>query len=207
MIDKGLIVRASGILQCGSNRRRLNDAERNRQITRILRNLAAAKFAFFLEAFEIREHDRHQLQDDRRSDVRHDAKRKNREAAKVTAAEQIEDAERGALRLLEIEFQDIFINSRRGNVRADAIHRQQSQRKQDALPQIFAAEEIRECLEESVHALPCAVTVPLTKSSVGTTKSSFSPSKKGYPRISLSGPAPKGGITSWYPQSRWRPCI
>src|SRR5256885_1272244 len=36
VIDKGLIVRASGILQRGSDRRRLNDSERNRQITRIL---------------------------------------------------------------------------------------------------------------------------------------------------------------------------
>jgi hypothetical protein len=66
--------------------------------------------------------------------------------------------------LLEIKLQDVFINSRRGNVRADAIHREQSQCKQDALPQIFDAEEIRECLEESVHALPCVATVPLTKS-------------------------------------------
>src|SRR5262249_39079792 len=102
----------------------------------------------------VREHDGHQLQNDRRSDVRHDTERENRQTAKVATAEEVEDSERRVLRLLEVFLEDGCIDSRRGYVRAKAIHRQQSQREQDALPQIFDAEEIRQSLEESIHASP-----------------------------------------------------
>ena len=37
-------------------------------------------------------HDRHQLKDDRRSDVRHDAKGENREAAEIAAGEEVDHA-------------------------------------------------------------------------------------------------------------------
>src|SRR5262249_16729157 len=95
VINKGLIVRPGHLLQGGGNRKRLNDAERNRQITRVLRDFATPKLAFLLQAFEVRKHDGHQLQNDGRRDVRHDAERKNRQTAEVAAAEQVENAERG----------------------------------------------------------------------------------------------------------------
>ncbi len=112
-------------LQGGGDGRRLNDAEHDRQIARVLRDLAAAEFAFFLQFFEIREHHRHQLQDDRRRDVRHDAEREDREATQVAAAEQIENAQERARTLLENGFQHAPVDAWRGNVRADAIYGQQ----------------------------------------------------------------------------------
>ena len=79
----------------------LHDAKNNRQVARVLRDLAAAEFAFFLQALQVREHHGHQLQDDRRGDVRHDAEGENRHTAGIASAEQIEDAQHGARSLLE----------------------------------------------------------------------------------------------------------
>ena len=125
----------------------------DRQIARVLRDFAAPEFAFFLQLLEVREHYGHQLQDDRRGDVRHDAQRENRQPAQVAAAEQVENAQERARSLLENGFQHAPVDARRGNVRTDAIHRQQRQRKQHPVPQIWDAEEVLECFEESIHAL------------------------------------------------------
>src|ERR1700730_9233306 len=88
-------------LQSGGDRERLNDAQHNGQIARVLRNFAAPELAFFLQALEVREHHGHQLQDDRGGDVRHDAERENRHAPEVAAAEEIENAQHRAGRLVE----------------------------------------------------------------------------------------------------------
>src|SRR5215475_6149401 len=114
MIDKRLVVWASSALQSLRNRERLNNAERDGQITRVLRDLAPAEFTLFLEALKVREHDGHQLKNDGRRDVRHDAERENRELAEVAAAEKVENSESGILSLLEVALQDARINSRRG---------------------------------------------------------------------------------------------
>src|SRR5579862_8606626 len=136
----------AGRLQCGRDRERLNDTQRDGQVTRVLGDLAAAQFALFLQALEIREHHGHQLQDDRRSDIRHDTQGEDGHAAEGAAAEQIENAQGGTLRLLKdlIEYGAIDSGSR--NVRTDPIDTQQRQGKEDALPQVFDAEEIRESL-------------------------------------------------------------
>src|SRR6266852_703854 len=91
-------------LQGGSDGGGLDDAEHNRQIARVLRNLPPAELALFLQFLEVRKHHGHQLQDDRRGDVRHDAERENRQAPQVAAAEQIEDAQNRTLPLLEKHF-------------------------------------------------------------------------------------------------------
>ena len=109
-------------LEGGGDGRRLNDAEDDRQIARVLRDLAAAELALFLQLFEVWEHDGHQLQDDRRGDVRHDAERENREPAQIAAAEEIEDAQERARSLLEDSFQHAPVDAWRGDVRTDAIH-------------------------------------------------------------------------------------
>src|SRR5258708_2961583 len=145
MINESLIA-GSLRLQQRRRRKRLDNGETDSQVSCVLSNLAAAQFAFFLQPLEVREYHGHQLQDDGRGDVRHDAQRENREAAEIAATEEIENAERSALRLGKELVQHGPVDSRRGNVRADAIHGQQRQRKENALPQVFDAEEIRECL-------------------------------------------------------------
>ena len=56
-----------------------------------------------------------------------------------------------ALVLIEQLRQDIGIDSRRGNMRANAIHREHRQRKEHTLPQIRNAEDIAHGLEKRVH--------------------------------------------------------
>src|SRR5271165_2383473 len=129
-------------LQSAGNGSALDDAEHDGQVAGVLRDFAAAEFAFFLQAFEVREHHGHQLQDDRGGDVRHDAQRKNSEAAEIAAAEEVENTENRAGRLAEELFQHRGVDARRGNVRANAVHRQQRQREQDTVPQVFDAEHV-----------------------------------------------------------------
>ena len=57
---------------------RLHDAQHDRPVARMLRDLAAAELAFLRQLLEVRPHHRQQLQDDRRADVGHDAQREDR---------------------------------------------------------------------------------------------------------------------------------
>src|SRR5713226_1284685 len=119
-----------------------------------LGNFAPAKLAFFLQLFEVWEHHGHQLEDDGRGDIRHDAERENRQAAQVAAAEQVEDSQNRTLPLLEKALQHAGVDARRGDMHADAVHREQRQGKQHPVPQIRDAEEVAERFDESVHNLP-----------------------------------------------------
>jgi len=74
--NQRLIPRAARALQRLAIEKRLHDAQQNRQVARVLRNLAPAELAFLLQALQVRPYNRHQLQDDRRRNVRHDAQRK-----------------------------------------------------------------------------------------------------------------------------------
>src|SRR5713101_6007346 len=152
VINHGLPARAGRRLQGLRDREGLDDAQDDRQVARILRNLAPAKFAFLLQTFEVRKNHGHQLQNDRRGYVRHDAERENRQAAEVAAAEEVENAQHGARGLGEELFQHRGIDSRRGNVRADAINPQEGQREQHTVPQVFDAEHVLHGFDESVHA-------------------------------------------------------
>src|SRR5713226_2635833 len=140
-------------LQGGGNRGRLNDAQHDGQVARVLRDFAAPELAFFLQALEVREHHGHQLQDDRGGDVRHDAERENRHAAEVAAAEEIEDAQHRAGRLVEQLIQHGGIDARDRNVRTNAVNCQQRQREQNAVPQVLNAEHVFHGFDESFHAL------------------------------------------------------
>jgi hypothetical protein len=52
--------------------------------------------AFFLERFERRRHRRHQLDDDRGGDIRHDVEREDRHPVDAAAGEHVEHAENAA---------------------------------------------------------------------------------------------------------------
>ena len=55
------------------------------------------------------------------------------------------------LRLLEHFLQHVGVDSRRGYVRTEAIDREQRQRKEQPVPQIFDPEEVQECLPKTIH--------------------------------------------------------
>ena len=64
---------------------RLQTGQPHGEVARPLIDFRAAHLAFFLQFLQLRRDDRHQLQDDRRSNVRRDAEGKNRDQTKVAA--------------------------------------------------------------------------------------------------------------------------
>ena len=107
-----------------------------------LGDLLAPQFAFLLQLGQRFVHHRHQLQNDGRGNVRHDAEREDRQPAQLAAAEQIDEAEEGAAVLVEELRQQIGVDTRRWDVSAEAVNRQQPKREQNALAQIGNAEYV-----------------------------------------------------------------
>ena len=91
--------------------------------------------------------DGEQLEDDRRSDVRHDAEREDGELAQVATVEEVKQAERAAGVLVEELSELAGVHAGRGNVRAEAIDGEQAECESDALAQIGNAEDVEEFLE------------------------------------------------------------
>ena len=73
--------------------RRLQTGQPHREIARPLIDLRAAHLAFFLQFLQLRRDDRHQLQNDRRSNVRRNPEGENRDQTEVAAGKQIEHAQ------------------------------------------------------------------------------------------------------------------
>ena len=160
MIDQRLAVESLRLQSAGDGQA-LNDTKKDGQVASVLGDLAAAQLAFFRETLEVWEHHGHQLQNDRRGDVGHDAQGKNRHAAEIAAAEEIEDAQHGTGGLAEKLVQDGGIDAGKGNVRTNAIDRQQRQREHDTVPQILNAEHVFHGFDESIHAvLSCSLLFP-----------------------------------------------
>ncbi len=142
VINQGLAIGAGLMLQGEGNRERLQDAEQDGEIARVLRDLAAAEFAFFLQALEIRPGHGHQLQNDGGGDVGHDAQGEDGQPAEIAAAEQVDDAQHRSLILLEELGEHVGIDARGGQESAQAVDSQHSQRKQDPLAQIRDAKHV-----------------------------------------------------------------
>ena len=86
--DKG-----AGLLQTYCDKHRLQRAEQQCQIAGVHRDLLAAKLALFLKPCQgLIEHGQ-QLQNDRRSDVRHDAEGEDGHPAKLSAGKQVHKAQ------------------------------------------------------------------------------------------------------------------
>src|SRR5262249_18392760 len=86
----------------------------------------------------------------------HDAQGEYRQSAQVAAREDIDESEDGPLLLLEEGLQQVGVNTRCGDVPAQAEHRQDAQRKQDSVTQIRYAENIADGLDQS--CLPHRIT-------------------------------------------------
>ena len=79
---------------------RLHDAQENRAVTGVLRDLPASELAFLRELLEVRPHNGQQLQNDRRADVRHDAEREDRHLRQIPAREHVVETEHLVLHLV-----------------------------------------------------------------------------------------------------------
>jgi hypothetical protein len=87
------VVAERATLEADREHEALQDREDHRAVARVARDHAAPFLALLLQLLEARHHDREQLQNDRRADVRHDAEREDREPLQRAAAEHVEELE------------------------------------------------------------------------------------------------------------------
>ena len=124
--------------ECG----RLQEHERDGEVTRPLRDLLLPGLALVLPFFELRDHDAEQLHDDRRRDVRHDPEREDRRAREGASREQVEKADRAVRRVLLQVPDRVEVDVRRGDVRPEPEHEDDADREQDLLPKVRNAEHV-----------------------------------------------------------------
>ena len=136
-------------LEVDRDAERLHDRQQQRQVARVLRDLAAAELAFLRQALEVRPHHGQQLQDDRRADVRHHAQREDRDARQAAAREHVVHPEQRVLRLLGENAQRLRVHARRRDEIADAIHREHAEREQHPVAEIGDGEQILQRIEHS----------------------------------------------------------
>ena len=129
-------------LQRNSDAQRLDRAQQQGQVAGPLGDLLASQLAFLLQLGQRLIHHRHQLQNDGRRNVRHDAQGEDGQPAQLAAAEQIDEAEEGAAVLVEELRQLVGVDARRGDVSAQPVNRQQPKREQNALAQIGNAKYV-----------------------------------------------------------------
>jgi hypothetical protein len=98
----------------------------------------------------------HQLHDDRRRDVRHDAQRENREARQRATREHVEKAQDSALLSLEQLFQLVRVDSRHRDVRANAVHHERKQQEGQPATQVAELAALGELICVRSH-LQCSV--------------------------------------------------
>ena len=83
-------------LQRNGDAQRLDGAQASGQVARPLGDLLAPQFAFLLQLRQRLVHHGHQLQNDGRRNVGHDAQREDRQPPQLAAAEQIDKAQEAA---------------------------------------------------------------------------------------------------------------
>src|SRR5690606_688427 len=119
-------------LERNRDTQRLSQRERQRTVARVLRDLSPAGLTFLLERFQLRHRHAHQLHDDRRRDVGHDAQRKDGETRQRAAREKVENPENAALLGLEQLGQPLRVDTRYRNMRTDTIDNQRTQQEKQA---------------------------------------------------------------------------
>ena len=139
---------------------RLEKREKYRPVARVLRDLALARLAFFLELLQLRGNRGHELHDDRGRDIGHDAEREDGEARKRPAREHVEQAENPALLRLKQLGELDRIDARHRNVRADPENDQRQKQKRQALLQVAEPPGLAELRGRGSH-LPFAAFLAL----------------------------------------------
>ncbi len=125
----------------------LQRAKNDGHVAGPLRDLAAAQFAFLLDARQRLIDHGEQLKDDGGGDVGHDAQREDGHAAQVAAAEQVHQAQGRAALRVEQQFQLVGIDAGRGNPRAQPVDGQNAQGEEHPLAQIGNPEDIEKFLK------------------------------------------------------------
>ncbi len=119
----------------------LQRRQQHRAIARVLVHLLAALLSLLLELLEMGRHRRHQLNDDRRRDIGHDVERKDRHPAERAAGQPVDPAQNARRILLHQPGELDRIDPRNGNVGAQAIDDQRTEREPDALLEILGLRE------------------------------------------------------------------
>src|ERR1700733_1737316 len=141
---------SAGVGQRERDSEGLHDAEENGDVTCPLGDLAAAKLAFLLEFGERFIDHGEQLEDDRRRNVGHDAEGEDSELAKVSAGEEIDQAEGRARVLIEELGEHVGVDARSGDVSAETIDGQHAKREEDTLAEVGNSEDVCDFLEHRV---------------------------------------------------------
>ena len=121
---------------------RLHEAQADRAVAGVLRDLAPSQLAFLRQPLEVRPDHGQELKDDRRADIRHDAQREDRHLRQVSAREHVVEAEHRVGRLARELLERGRVDARRRNVAAHAEHGQHAQREQHAVPEIRNGEDV-----------------------------------------------------------------
>ena len=103
---------------------RLGRREHDGQVARVLVDLGVAGLAFLLHLLQPRDDDRHQLEDDRGRDVRHDPEREHGEARQRAAREEVQQPEDRAAAGREVALDLVGVDARRGHPRPEAVDEQ-----------------------------------------------------------------------------------
>src|SRR5262249_23144503 len=140
-------------LQCIGNSHGLERCQDHGKVTCPLRNLLASQLAFLLQLCQGLINNREQLKNNRRRDVRHDAKSKDGKSLELSTAEEIYKSQIAPALLLKKLLKEVHIDSRRGDVTADTIDGEQPKRKQHAGPQFGHAEYIGQLLKHLLNYL------------------------------------------------------
>ena len=138
---------------------RLHDAQHDRAVARVLRDLAPSELAFLRQPLEVGPDHRQQLQDDRRADVRHDAQREDRHLRQVPSGEHVVETEHACSCALLGELrQRLRIDPRRRDVTADPVDGEQTKREQHPLAQVGNREDVLQAFCQHTRLIRYAVT-------------------------------------------------
>src|SRR5690606_23943218 len=122
----------------------LDERKTHRAVAAVLVDLSPTALAFAAQLFQSRDHDRHQLHDDARADVRHDAEAEHRRLLERAAGEHVHVPEEPARALLDLLRDDRPIDARDRDEHAQAVDRQHRQREQDPLPELRQVEDVND---------------------------------------------------------------
>ncbi len=142
--DAGTRNHAAGALQADTDAVSLERRQHHGEIPRVLVHDLAALLAFFLERLERGRNRRHQLNDDRCRNVRHDVEREDRHPVDAATGEHVEHPEDAARLRIENLFPGVGINSGQRDIRAEPIDQQRADREPDAVLELFGLGERRE---------------------------------------------------------------
>ena len=114
----------------------LNERDEQTPVSRVLRDLAAARLTFFAQLLQGGIHHGHEIHDDAGSNIGHHAQRKDAHALQRATREHVEQIENAALLLIEQRSQTIWVDTGHRNVRARPVDEQRHQHEQQPAAQL-----------------------------------------------------------------------